>query len=78
VDTFWQTTIWRQFGAAIDMLEDAVVACPNHLWQDRSRKPAYWYTVFHMRHVQHHAAQLHLLLRQEVDSAPTWVSRARE
>jgi len=29
-----------------------------------------------MRHVQHHAAQLNVLLRQEVDSAPGWVSTA--
>ena len=30
-----------------------------------------------MRHVQHHAAQLNLLLRQTVDSAPRWVKRAQ-
>jgi uncharacterized damage-inducible protein DinB len=29
-----------------------------------------------MRHVQHHAAQLNLLLRQTIDSAPRWVRRA--
>jgi len=28
-----------------------------------------------MRHVQHHAAQLNLLLRQNIDSAPRWVKR---
>jgi hypothetical protein len=33
----------------------------------------YLYT---MRHVQHHAAQMNLLLRQKVDSAPRWVSKA--
>lgn len=29
-----------------------------------------------MRHVQHHAAQLNLLLRQKTDSAPGWTFRA--
>ena len=150
---------WRQFGAAIDMLENAVKACPEELWGDRSRKPEYWYLVYHtlffldfylsegadgfappapftlaeldpagvlpdrvytkeemlrylahgrskckavvgaltserarehrpfgfvdcpfeelilynMRHVQHSTAQLNLILRQVIDSAPRWV-----
>jgi hypothetical protein len=29
--------IWREFGAAIDMLENAIVACPDHLWQDEPK-----------------------------------------
>ncbi len=32
--------------------------------------------LYNMRHVQHHAAQLNLILRQELDLAPGWVSRA--
>jgi hypothetical protein len=32
--------------------------------------------VYHIRHVQHHAAQLNLLLRQNVDAAPRWVRKA--
>ena len=157
----WRAIIWQQFGAAIDMLENALFACPEALWSDRSRRPEYWYVVFHtlffldfylsdsdkgfappapftrdeldpagvlpgrvytkdelhvylehgrrkcrvaidalteekalrhceferpdvtraelflynMRHVQHHAAQLNLILRQETDSAPGWVSK---
>jgi hypothetical protein len=145
------------------MLENALLACPDHLWSDRSRRPEYWYLVFHtlfwldlylsdalegfappapftlveldpagllperpytkeelqaylrhgrrkcrqaiaaltdekaderrsigsiegsvaevllynMRHVQHHAAQLNLLLRQSIDSAPGWVAKVR-
>ena len=156
------TILWRQFGAAIDMLENAVVACPDELWGDRSQRPEFWYVVYHtlffldyylsgspdgfappapytldeldpagllpdrvytrdelrtylehgrrkcratigaltderaretsgferlglsvselmlynMRHVQHHAAQLNLILRQKIDSAPAWVSQA--
>ncbi len=31
-------------------------------------------TLYNTRHVQHHAAQLNLLLRQRTDSAPEWVS----
>jgi len=165
----WNTIIWRQFGAAIDMLENAVRACPDELWRDRSRRPEYWYIVFHtlfwldlylsesaegftppapftldeldpagllpervyskdellaylehcrrkcrltlasltdqsaarrfrgfeqnsafwgdvpigelllynLRHVQHHAAQLNLILRQSVDDAPRWVGRTK-
>jgi hypothetical protein len=34
--------------------------------------------LYNLRHVQHHAAQLNLLLRQNVDSAPRWVPRATE
>ena len=160
----WRTALWQQFGAAIDMLENALVACPEELWSDRSRRPEFWYVVYHtlfcldlylfgsvegfvppppftldeldpagilperpytkdemqsylrhcrercratikaltdekarrrhtfedwlessglelllynMRHVQHHAAQLNLILRQTIDSAPRWVGRAK-
>ncbi|HWI66438.1 MAG TPA: DinB family protein [Symbiobacteriaceae bacterium] len=155
--------MWKQFGAAIDMLENALLACPDELWGDRSQNPEYWYTVYHtlffldlyltgttegfappapynldeldpagilpervytklelhaylehgrekcrttlanltdeqaerrcsfpwgevsfaellldnMRHVQHHAAQLNLILRQKTDSAPRWVSATK-
>ena len=31
--------------------------------------------LYNLRHVQHHAAQLNLLLRQRTNSAPNWVSR---
>ncbi len=33
--------------------------------------------LYNMRHVQHHAAQLNLLLRQKTDSAPRWVGRGK-
>jgi hypothetical protein len=161
VDTFWKTCIWQQFGAAIEMLESAIRACPDHLWDDRSQEPEFWYVVFHtlfyldlylsdsdvgfappapftldemderglmpervftkeellsylshgrekcrttiaamadersrqrsgfhwldlsvaevmlynMRHVQHHAGQLNLLLRQKTHAAPRWVKK---
>lgn len=161
MDADWKSGVWQQFGAAIDMLENAVVACPDTLWGDRTRRPEYWYLVYHtlfwldlyltgriegfappppytldeldpaglypdrvytkeemlrylehgrrkcratiaaltderardrsgaqgpalsfgelllynMRHVQHHAAQLNLILRQTIDSAPRWVGK---
>jgi hypothetical protein len=159
MDVKLKEIIWRQFGAAIDMLENAINACPDNIW---GNKPGYyeiWYITFHalfwldlylsdspdgfmppepfslteldsegllpervyskeelliylnhgrnkcrskinemteekagqrfifgtlnlsitelllynMRHVQHHAAQLNLILRQKIDSAPRWV-----
>jgi DinB superfamily len=171
MDDFWKTVLWQQFGAAIDMLENAMRACPDELWSNTGEKPAwigkgvvgFWYLVYHtlfwldfylseseqgfvppapftldeldpagllperpytkdelqryldhgrekcraviealtdekaraprrlssgevngaelllynMRHVQHHVAQLNLLLRQTVDSAPAWVAKTR-
>lgn len=164
IDDAFRTLLWRQFGAAIDMLENAMTACPEPVWCDRSASPEYWYTAYHtlfwldfylsgrmdafrppepfgleemdpagvlpprvytqvelktylehgrnacrasiaglddagaarefafgwgrttylelllynMRHVQHHAAQLNLLLRQRVDEAPRWVGITRK
>jgi DinB superfamily len=34
--------------------------------------------IYNLRHVQHHAAQLNLILRQRTDGAPRWVSRAAD
>ena len=33
--------------------------------------------LYNMRHVQHHAAQLNLILRQSIDSAPNWVGQTK-
>ena len=168
MDTFWKTVIGQQFGAAIDMLENAICVCPDDVWSDPTKKPewvandivGFWYLAYHtlffldfylsdsmedfgppapfnrdefdpagllpdqpyskdvllhyldhcrrkchqaidsltdekarqlsvrpeqnltvaerllsnMRHVQHHTAQLNLVLRQKCDSAPRWVS----
>ena len=51
----WTTIIWQQFGAAIDMLDNALRTCPDELWRDRlwdhpSERPEYsqfWYLVYH-------------------------------
>jgi hypothetical protein len=58
METSWHTALWRQFGAAIDMLENALVACPASLWTQRLwRNPPppefppqfaeFWYVTFH-------------------------------
>ncbi len=159
MDASSRSLIWNQMGAAIDMLENAMLACPAKHWADRGEKPEFWYLAYHtlffldlylsgsvegfappapftleeldpagvlperpytkdelqaylrhgrekcratiealtderarercrfpwgdfsfselllynMRHVQHHAAQLNLILRQKTDSAPGWV-----
>jgi len=35
MDATWRRIIWQQFGAAIDMLDDALRACPDDLWNVR-------------------------------------------
>ena len=34
METSLYTALWRQFGAAIDMLENALLACPTSLWEE--------------------------------------------
>jgi hypothetical protein len=34
--------------------------------------------LYNLRHIQHHSAQLNLLLRQTINNAPTWVSQAKK
>ncbi len=34
--------------------------------------------LYNMRHIQHHSAQLNLLLRQTINNAPNWVSQAKK
>jgi hypothetical protein len=48
----WKTMVWQQFGAAIDMLDNALRACPDELWRarlwpDTSERPEFWYVVYH-------------------------------
>ena len=154
-------TLWSQFGASIDMLENAIQMCPANVWDTDK---LFWYNAYHclffldyylslepkgfmppapftlsefgddmpertytqnelltylsfcrnkcyqvisnlteevansywtnesqtmkypvieillynMRHVQHHAAQLNLILRQEIDDAPRWVREVKK
>lgn len=53
--TFWKDILWRQFGAAIETLDNALNACPDQLWRERLwRDPTgrpefaeFWYVAFH-------------------------------
>src|SRR5579871_6348979 len=58
MEAVWSTALWLQFGAAIDMLDKALVACPDALWTQRLwRDPPpprfpqqfaeFWYVGFH-------------------------------
>ena len=55
MDTVLKTSIWQQFGAAIDMLDYAMSACPDQfwrssLWNDPDGEVEYsefWYRVYH-------------------------------
>jgi hypothetical protein len=161
MDTATKETLWKQFGASIDMLENAISFCTDELWSNEKK---FWYITYHclfwldyylslepinflppspytlsefdptgampervyskeellsylrhsrnkchhlianltdeiansrwtngyknfsvfeillynMRHVQHHTAQLNLLLRQGISDAPGWVSQTKE
>ena len=59
VETTLSTALWQQFGATIDMLENALLSCPASLWQERlwhtpsqSEFPPqfseFWYVTFHV------------------------------
>jgi hypothetical protein len=55
MDTTWKTSLWHQFGAAIDMLDNALRACPDELWRARlwsdHEEPVssseFWYIAYH-------------------------------
>ena len=39
--------LWQQFGAAIQMLENAIVACPDDVWATEDWQFDFWYIAFH-------------------------------
>jgi len=51
----WKTIIWQQFGAAIDMLDNTLLACPDELWRARlydehtvqPELAEFWYIAYH-------------------------------
>ena len=58
MDSLWKTALWRQFGSTIDMLENALVACPAALWKERLWRDTtdhpfpqefaeFWYIAYH-------------------------------
>src|ERR1700729_1898589 len=44
---FWRSAIRQQFQAAIDMLGNAIQACPDAVWRGQGRG-AFWYLAFHV------------------------------
>ncbi len=54
MDINWRTSTWQQFGAAIDMLDDAINLCPDHLWTtvvwkdpEDVRYGQFWFVAYH-------------------------------
>ncbi|HEV2238657.1 MAG TPA: DinB family protein [Ktedonobacterales bacterium] len=55
METWWRTAVWQQFGAAIDMLDNALTACPDALWRQPvwldpsapSEGAEFWYVAYH-------------------------------
>lgn len=54
MDSNWRASLWQQYGAAIDMLDDAIAFCPDHLWTavlwkdtEDARYGQFWYVAFH-------------------------------
>ena len=56
MDSLWRTALWQQFGATIDMPENALLTCPSthwsgRLWSEHSDQPpefaAFWYITYH-------------------------------
>lgn len=44
LETF-KADIWKQFGASIDMFENAIEKCPDELWNNK--ETIVWYWAFH-------------------------------
>ena len=55
MDDFWQKIIWHQFGAAIDMMHNAIEGCPDELWTTPlwddptmgNNYSQFWYIAYH-------------------------------
>lgn len=54
MDTVLKDIIWRQYGAAIDMLDEAISLCPDDLWtavmwqdEDDPQYGQFWYVAYH-------------------------------
>ncbi len=54
MDTWLKSLVWQQYGAALDMFDDAICLCPDHLWtanlwqdSDDTRYGQFWYIAYH-------------------------------
>lgn len=50
----YRTFVWNQYGAALDMLEDAIRLCPDRLWtmslwqdDEDARYGQFWFVAYH-------------------------------
>lgn len=44
MNELFKNELWSQYGAAIDMLENALEKCPESLWDDDNK---FWYNAYH-------------------------------
>ena len=44
---YWHEVLGRQFVAAIEMLGNAIEACPEELWDDRTEGTPFWHIAYH-------------------------------
>lgn len=44
MDKLFKESIWKQFGACIDMLENVISMCPDELWDTEDK---FWYSSYH-------------------------------
>ena len=42
-----QLILWRQFGGALEMFENALQACPAEFWGDEIKWGAFWVLAYH-------------------------------
>jgi hypothetical protein len=54
MDTMVKTSVWQQYGAALDMLDDALTLCPDHMWTTQMWKDEqdvrygqFWFIAYH-------------------------------
>lgn len=67
-----RAAIVSQYFASLDMLRQAIVACPESLWDDRSYRNVFW-------HVAYHALfYTHLYLQPSRQDFSPWVGRRGE
>jgi hypothetical protein len=42
-----QEILWNEFGAALQMLEDVIVACPAEVWGSDLKEDQFWFLAYH-------------------------------
>jgi len=47
MDNLWPRLIGRQFAAAVQMLQQAIEACPDDLWDDQTDGSPFWHLAYH-------------------------------